>query len=79
MKYVVVLETYENGDFARITEEFDTIEDAEEFVNDNHDEIDNVTRKGSIVICVYEVARTLYPHPVKIVESYELRDTPPPK
>ncbi len=77
MTYVVIWDAYESGDYSTGVEEFATLADAEEFVNATHEGIDYERRQGRSVLNVYEVARELFLHPVQVVESYELRDTPP--
>ncbi len=77
MTYVVIWDEFDSGDYIWHIEPFATLADAEEFVNATHGAIDYKRRQGASVLHVYEVARELFIHPVQVVESYELRDTPP--
>lgn len=75
--YVVIWDAYDSGDYSMNVEEIAELADVEQFVNDLLGGQDLNQRKGTSVRHVYEVTRELYLHPVKVVEEYELRDTPP--
>lgn len=75
--YVVIWDAYDSGDYSVNVEEIVELADVEQFVNDLLGGQDANQRQGASVLHVYEVTRELYLHPVKVVEEYELRDTPP--
>lgn len=77
--FAVIWDTYIDGDYTVTVDKFDTVEDVLEFINQFDPPLvsADVPERGSSVLHVYEVKRELYLHPVKVVEEYALRDTPP--